>query len=894
MKKIHDIKYVFVFMAILLLINSVTYSVMSSNNSNKKVASGVYTIKSNTSPINVSFQDAKVLWSYPLSGIYPHVGPAEGVSDTNTVVGNIGVNITGDGFADFLLMYDNSVYKNATLTAVDGGTGKIIWEDNFENFIVYNMGGTLGKIPLIYVFTGNVQLPVGMVPFRGPGYLNITLINGINGSIIWNVTNYLPNVNNGTSGVFFTTNNTIFASTDPIITTYEVFTETPTTIKGVYLYNITLIGIRNINGSLAFKQTYSTLSVAIYIPGSIIMYYPTYLSVDQIPGLETGGVIYMYILSNSTGLDSGVVLLSSTGKVIWNRTSKLDALLLSDGTTNQGSIAVGNFTGGRYYDIAVTIISFNQTFSEMNGLEVFNITTGNVLYTALYPHYEDPTVMQSMGWSVSFFESALNIDNVSASFGPTLRIGNVTPIILRLYIHTPAIQYVIALNILNNTYIWNTTIIIRNYGVAVAFYHHNIPYIMIFTRTLQFMLLNGTNGKVCSYLTTSQISDYNAVLLPMVGSSPDVYTNVSTMYRYIPKNGTLLNYQYNISLFNPFTNQTIAKNIIKMNTSGVNRNLTYTTTLTSVAYLGFKDYVTANVDENYSGLWMDKMYIMSDNNLSTVWEYTAQGFNQDPALMINPTWNFIRWFNPQYGDLSVKPNSFVFPVQTSSRFYMLQINYYGPLMSEIVPTANTGYAPLHDVFSVVATGGVPSYYYKWYVNGSYANYGGKNFSVVFSSAGKYNISVVVTDQLNHTVTASDMVDVYPHNKTSTETYYLLSGVVYNVNNLPLANVSVYINSSFFVNTMYNGSFSFHLLKGNYTLIFIKDGYISYYDNVSLTSNITYLRITLTPIKVVSYSPPSTNTNNIVIYEIIIGAVILTGIVIIVIVFVYPSYKKRRG
>jgi len=842
-------------------------------------------VKSNLSGYNVSFPDANVLWSYPISGMHPTIS-SSGIFSIQGSGGIVGSNITGDGFVDFILLYYDHVNKNATLYVVDGGNGKLVWKDNFTNFITYYMEGTLGNIPLICVLTGNVTHFSNNEPFYGPGYLSINMINGLNGSTKWVVNNYLNSSNNG---IFFTTNNTIFASTDPLITTYSIFTMTKAKHNILDIYNITLIGIKNINGALSFRYTYSTLSSNIY--------YPTYLSIDQIPGLLEGGIFYTYILMNSSGnLTSRIVLISSTGNIIWNKTSNVNVLILTAGTENAVSIAVGNFTGGLYYDLAYSFVSINQSLAYNFGIEVVNITNGNTIYLNEYGPYEDPGLGQFIE-TTPFLEFEFDIDNASGGYGQLLYTKNSTPLlVITLYSRTGnAIENVLALNVLQNYVEWNTTLInIGSYGAAAPFYYRNNAYVLIITNNTQFFVLNGTNGAICSSSSRSQINDPELILPLLSNNRFSFYNYVPSIHSYINKNGSSSGFQYNVTLLNIFNNATIASNEIKPFNN--NNTPTSITPFTTVSYLGFKDYITASIDDNYSGQWIDNMYIMSGYNLSIAWKYTAKGINEDPLLVSSPSWNFYRMIYPQYGNLSKNANNFVFPIQTTYRFYMLELNNSGKLVSSIHSITNKGYAPLHDTFYVIAEGGLPSYYYRWYINGTYSGNTSSSFSTVFYNAGTYNVSVVVVDQLNHTSFASAIVTVYPYNKTNNILNYVVSGRVISYNNTPLSNVSIYVNSTFYVYTNIEGNFSIFLPNGTYILNFSKKGYYNYTENIKINGyNITNLTVILSTIKSPTHSTTvaksTENIDNIKLYVLI--AVVVIGIIVIIVFLTYPSFKKRK-
>ncbi|MGC8657288.1 MAG: carboxypeptidase regulatory-like domain-containing protein [Thermoplasmata archaeon] len=864
-------------------------SVVPANFNHKKIINNV--VFNSSTSTNVSFPDATVLWSYPIGGSRS-IGAIYGDDQIFSFEHNgavIGSNISGDGFADFLLIYASNANNNATLSVVDGGSGKIIWSDNFPNFIKYYLEGTLGNDPLICIITGTTSTFVTDEPFYGPGYLNISMVNGLNGSIIWTKSYYLSSSHNG---IFFTTNNTIFASTNPLITTYEIFNMSKAQHNILEVYNITLIGVKNINGDIAFKYSYTTLSSSIY--------YPPYLSIDHIPGLYSGGIFLTYILVNSSEkLISGIVLISSTGQVIWNVTSELNILILTGGTANAVSIAVGNFTGGAYYNLAFSFVALNQSLSYNFGVEVLNITDGNIVYENLYGPYEDPGLGQFIG-STPFLESEFLIDNASGGYGPLLNIKNSPPLLfVTLFSRTGnSTEEVLAINVLSKTVVWNTTLKnVDSYGGAVPFKYGGRGYVALMTHTTQFIVLNASNGDLCSFSTPSGITDPSTVVAIILSNSSDIignniYTSVPVISSYIKNSAFKV--QYNVTLLNPFTNATIVHTSIKP----LNKTYSNISYFTTVAYLGFNYYITASLDINYSGRWIDQMYIMSSYNLSTSWIYTAECNNNNPLLISTPSWDVYRLFYPKYGNLSSSPNEYVFPVQTATRFYMLEITNQGKLRSSIISKVNKGYAPLYDTFSSITNGGVPSYYYRWYINGTAINNTNSTFSIIFNNPGEYNISSLITDQINQTTFSFTTVIVYPANKTLPLTYYYnISGFVYNATHTSLSNVSIYVNSSLYGYTNYNGAFSISLPNGSYIINFSKKGYVNYTYRVIVNGyNITNLIITLQKVEI-QPAPPSSNANgvNIRMKEIDEAIVVIViGIAIIIAFLSYPWIKKRYG
>ena len=857
----------------------------------------INTIKANNFTYNVSFPGANVLWSYPIGGNHPYVSQYSKSLYGFGGVGVLGGNITGDGYIDFLLPYYDTTYKNATLTAIDGGNGKVIWEININNYLSYYMAGTLGKIPLIEVISGNVSTPQINQPFYGPGYVNISMINGLDGYTIWNKTIDLINSN---MGLFITTNETIFASTDPIISTYAIFTIHQSNVSNIfYAFNITVYGIKNINGMVAFVHQYSSLSVY-----NGYYYFPLYLAIDKVPGLESGGIFYTYLQLSSAGIvTANSVLVSSNGSTIWNVTSPYYCLILSDGYNLGVSIALGNFTGGVDYDIAYSFVAITVSSSlQPNfGIAVLNITTGKYIYTKTYGQYGDPGLSQFV-MSTPFIEYDANIDNATGGYGPTIDLtGNGIPdlIVTEWSRNESYVENVSLINVFQNKVVWTTflTGCLSYSGAAfspIPLKFNNISYMPVFVfpqMTGEIYLLNGTNGQI---LASSL--DPNAMAYPYLGylsvmiNNPTYFSKfaLAGIYPYIPKNMSTSNLLYNVTLLNISSKGNVINKTLVLPYS--NALISY---FVSLSFFGFNYYITANLDQNSSNNWTDNLYVMSTTNLSVIWKYTAKNYGQDPSMMFSPSWNYFRLMYPHKynnGNLTNSKYQYVFPLQTINRFYMLSINNTQKLSSHFLYQYKSGYAPLTDTFNMEVTGGVAPYSYKWYINNTLLNNSGSILTYTFNVQGIYNISVVAIDQLSQTTYGYVVVVVYPQNIT--KALYKIEGFVKNSTGNPISNVSVFLNNSLISVTNNSGVFIIMLPNGTYNINFTHPEYKNYSYKLIVDGQNLSFSIYLTQIyhSNTTYSTAKTSARY---PSIIIIITIITGIGIIGGLFIVSLIKRRR-
>ena len=893
--------YVIYIVITVVIISAVNLTVISNNEMNSKKLSknSTFAIPDISSNYNTTFSSSKILWSYPMAGNQSYINQSTIHFPLSPgVAGVLGTNITGDGFIDFIIQY--AIKNNATLRAVDSNGGKIIWEDNFSNYMEYIMAGTTGKMPLIMVLTGNVTLPPYSFPFNGPGYVNMSMLNGINGNILW-YRNITLSVN---EGMFYTPEETIYVNGNPAITTYSVFYRNDLSniynsgIYNITLYNITLHAVKNINGASLWMHNYDAYSIYIYLP--------PYLSIATVPGLKEGGVYYKYsYFKNNTMYSNNVLLNADNGTIIWNVSSANHGLILTAQTHIAGSIALGNFDGGSLYNLAYPITSDsiyikNGSYGLKNinfGIEVINLTDGNTIYSKLYGFDADTTVMQNLQ-TTSGIEPLLNVDNATGGIGPIFRINGTAILVVSIKNRSTSFENITAINIAKNETLWKTELTdVPVYGLAaqsIMKIDGNLtPVITVISTLGPTYTIDGLNGIILSEIPPGlhETADPWGYAYPVV-SNITTLNNGYPDIAYITLNAKTP-FSYNITVENDSTGAVIGLKTISIPSPSI-KNATYNVNYYIFpTYIESKIYIETTFSLNYKNNWFDYVYVINPANMGIVQKdvINTTGINPD-AMYSLP----LSVFKAMYGSNAIKyftsnPNIITFAIQTNNRFYAME--YLSPknLTVNLTETGTTGIVPFTENFYANSSGGISPYNYTWYENGKTIPIYTNVSIIYFNASGIYNISVKVTDESMNV--AFSNVTIYARNKTVMIYTYTLNGTVTDVNGTPIGGVNVSVNSTKYVYTNGNGVFSMDMINGTYLIKFSKVGYVNETDPVLITGKNITLKIVLK-----SISNTTTNksygksTKSFALSGLDIG-VIVAAVLGVVLGIVYLFYPKKR-
>ncbi len=897
--------YVIYIIITVVIISAVNLTVISNNEMNSKKLSknSTFAIPDISSNYNATFSSSKILWSYPVNGNQSYIIQSTNEFPLNIgVSGVLGANITGDGFADFIIPY--AVKNNATLRAVDSNGGTIIWEDNFSNYMEYLMVGTIGKMPMIMVLTGNVTPPPYSFSFNGPGYVNISMVNGINGKTIW----YRNNTLSDKEGMFYTPQDTVYVNGNPAITTYSLFYRNGlpnTNNNGEYnvtLYNVTIYAIKNINGVSLWMHNYDAYSIYIYLP--------PYLSLATVPGLRCGGVYYKYTyFKNNIMYTNDVLLDADNGSIIWNVSSANPGLILTGGTSMEGTTALGNFDGGSLYNLAYPIISYSIIIKNGEyglayvnfGIEVINITDGKSIYSRLYGLDADTTVMQNMQ-SAYVTESLMNVDNATGGIGSTFDINGTAILVINIRNRSTTFENITAINIAKNKTLWKTELAeIPVYGITTLSYMKidgkDTPVITVINILGSTYYIDGLNGTILSIIPPQP--RFHETANPW-GYAYPIVLNITTLNNgypdiaYITPN-VKTSFGYNITVENDSNGNVIGTRTINISLPPI-KNATYNTSYYVLpTYFASKIYIEASFSLNYKNNWTNYVYVINPANMGIVQKDVINMTGMNPDAMYSLP---LSVFKAMYRSNAIKYfttnlNIITFAIQTNNRFYAMEYIPPKNLTVNLTETGTTGIVPFTENFYANSSGGISPYNYTWYENGKVIPIYNNESIIYFNTSGIYNISVKVTDESMNV--AFSNVTIYAKNKTVMIYTYTLNGTVTDVNGTPIGGVNVSVNNTKYVYTNGNGVFSMNMTNGTYLIKFSKVGYVNETYPVSITGNNITLKIVLKSIsntttnKSYGKSTKSSGLNELDIG--IIFAVVL-GVVLSIVYLFYP--KKRRG
>ncbi len=876
----HHYKLIVV-MALFFILANPVYNMNTINTGGKEKSLGIP--QHVNQRYNFTYSNGNVLWSRPLNGsitTFNFLNPRSFSLKGPSIIGN---NLTGSGAMEDLFVYATN--HNATLYTVDSINGSVIWSHNFINFAQYYMVGTDGRIPLIMVMESNAIFPYYNGPLFGTGYVNLTMVNGITGFAMWyrNVT-LVKN-----EALFFTTNETIFSLTNPLGITFETFYYNSISIStNVDIYSVNIFCINSLNGSTLWDHPFTTIGLNSSVDGEVYpSIYPLYLSLSVNPTLRYGGVFYTYVYMNSAGAiyTDSILLNGSDGSLLWNVTSPSEGFILTDGTNLDVSEAIGNFTGGIYYDLAYTtagIVKNGTGYAIVTAITAVNLTDGAVILDRIYKSNVYPGVSQ-FAQSTPSMESSFNIDNATGGIGPLVRFNNnsIPGLVIMLYDFGGG-ENISLIDVWNNRTVWTTPVSSPGFSFAGLSQRGpgnlKIPVVLVIPEFGgKVYLLNGNTGAII--WSTPE----TAMTFPAIWYA-SIFMSTYSILPYLSQSNLPYGFAINLTIMN-----TINGTVIKNYTLSINEIGGTISYFVSPIYINNQLYLEAGAFINRSNNWTDYLYIISPLTLTIVDNLTASMHGINPSLMVPLSWtSYIAMFH-----ISYKSGNTTFPLETEKRFYEMDLTQPSNMKINLTETTTKSRVPFHDTFKVNVTGGIPSYNYTWYENMTILPYYSNVTTISFNTEGVYNISVKVRDLNGKIAFANVTVNAISNNITLITELYSISGVVTDVNNTPVYGVNVSINKTEYAYTNDTGSFNLIVENGSYSLSFSKTGYQNETYTVSVEGKNVTLRIEM------KSSASSTNkTGNVTktttsgLAELDIG-IIVSLIVAVSLVLIYLFYPKRK-